>query len=335
MAISHKFIAPMAFASAAALALSACSSPTTPESGSTATSGGSSAPKTVLTAFYPLQFLAQRIGGNLINVSSITPPGAEPHDLELTPAKVTEIGKADLVIYLKGFQTAVDEAVKANPPAAVIDVVSAVELLKEEEPGHDHDHDHEGQSGEETHDHAHEGHNHSHDLEGDPHFWLDPSKLSQAATEVAHALAEIDSANAATYTANAEKLTKELGDLATDFKTGTAQCEKTTFVTSHTAFGYLANLTGLKQVGIAGLDPDNAPSPARLKEISDIVKAEKVTTIFTETLVDPKVAQTLADDLGITTAVLDPLESQSDTSKDYIAVMKENLTALRSALACK
>ena len=349
-----KRILAAACAAATALALSACTS--------TATSGDSSSKDgklTVMASFYPLQYLAEKIGGEHVSVTSLTPEGAEPHDLELSPKMVDSLSSADAVVYLAGFQSAVDEAIEQQAPKTVIDVSSAAELIEagtdanhpsedeeeatdEAQSGHDHeghDHNHEGHDHEgHNHDHEghdHEGHDHHHDMSADPHFWLDPTRMAKAATLVGDKLAEADSAHADVYKANAKALAEELNTLSDTLVTKTSNCKVKTFVTAHTAFGYLADRTGLNQVGISGLDPESSPSPARLAEIAQIAKEQGVTTIFTEALIDPKVAQTLADDLGITTAVLDPIESQTDASKDYAATMNSNIDALTKALDCQ
>ena len=336
-----KRILAAACAAATALALSACTS--------TASSGDSSSKDgklTVMASFYPLQYLAEKIGGEHVSVTSLTPEGAEPHDLELSPKMVDSLSSADAVVYLAGFQSAVDEAIEQQAPKTVIDVSPAADLIEagtdanhpaeDEEEATDeaqsgeteaHDHDHEG--------HAHEGHEHHHDMSADPHFWLDPTRMAHAATLVGDKLAEADSAHADVYKANAKALAEELNTLSDTLVTKTSSCKVKTFVTAHTAFGYLADRTGLTQVGISGLDPESSPSPARLAEIAQIAKEQGVTTIFTEALIDPKVAQTLADDLGITTAVLDPIESQTDASKDYAATMNSNIDALTKALDCQ
>lgn len=330
-----------ACAAATALALSACTS--------TASSGDSSSKDgklTVMASFYPLQYLAEKIGGEHVSVTSLTPEGAEPHDLELSPKMVDSLSSADAVVYLAGFQSAVDEAIEQQAPKTVIDVSPAANLIEagtdanhpaeDEEEATDeaqsgeteaHDHDHEG--------HEHEGHEHHHDMSADPHFWLDPTRMAHAATLVGDKLAEADSAHADVYKANAKALAEELNTLSDTLVTKTSSCKVKTFVTAHTAFGYLADRTGLTQVGISGLDPESSPSPARLAEIAQIAKEQGVTTIFTEALIDPKVAQTLADDLGITTVVLDPIESQTDASKDYAATMNSNIDALTKALDCQ
>lgn len=336
-----KRILAAACAAATALALSACTS--------TATSGDSSSKDgklTVMASFYPLQYLAEKIGGEHVSVTSLTPEGAEPHDLELSPKMVDSLSSADAVVYLAGFQSAVDEAIEQQAPKTVIDVSPAAELVEagtdanhpaeeeeeatdEAQSGETEGHDHEG------HDHDHAGHEHHHDMSADPHFWLDPTRMAKAATLVGDKLAEADSAHADVYKANAKALAEELNTLSDTLVTKTSSCKVKTFVTAHTAFGYLADRTGLTQVGISGLDPESSPSPARLAEIAQIAKEQGVTTIFTEALIDPKVAQTLADDLGITTAVLDPIESQTDASKDYAATMNSNIDALTKALDCQ
>ena len=334
-----KRILAAACAAATALALSACTS--TASSGDSSSKDGS---LTVMASFYPLQYLAEKVGGEHVSVTSLTPDGAEPHDLELSPKMVDSLSSADAVIYLAGFQSAVDEAIEQQAPKTVIDVSSAAELI---EAGSDANHPAEEEATEETqsgetdaHDHDHEGHDHAghdhhHDMNADPHFWLDPVRMAKAATLVGDKLAEADSAHADTYKANAKALAEELTTLGDTLVTKTSKCQVKTFVTAHTAFGYLADRTGLTQVGISGLDPESSPSPARLAEIAQIAKEQGVTTIFTEALIDPKVAQTLADDLGITTAVLDPIESQTDASKDYAATMNSNIDALTKALDCQ
>lgn len=329
-----KRILAAACAAATALTLSACMSPST--------SGGSSSKDgklTVMASFYPLQYLAEKIGGEHVSVSSLTPDGAEPHDLELSPKMVDSLSSADAVVYLAGFQSAVDEAIEQQAPKTVIDVSPAAELIdagtdanhpsEDEEEATD-----EAQSGQ-TEAHDHEAHDHHHDMSADPHFWLDPTRMANAATLVGDKLAEADSAHADVYKANAKALAEELNTLSDTLVTKTSNCKVKTFVTAHTAFGYLADRTGLTQVGISGLDPESSPSPARLAEIAQIAKEQGVTTVFTEALIDPKVAQTLADDLGITTAVLDPIESQTDASKDYAATMNSNIDALTKALDCQ
>ena len=317
-----------AITAAAALALSACSSSAS-SSSSTSSSQASAAPMKVMASFYPLQYLTQKIGGDLVDVESLTPPGAEPHDLELSNQKVQQLSQAGAVVYLKGFQSAVDKAVELNAPKTVIDVSGSVDLVDAEKHESELDVAEDDEKTEEAHEHEHD-HGST-----DPHFWLDPTRMASAATQIGDARAQADPANAETYKKNAATTKSQMEALSKKLVDGTAKCQHKEFITSHEAFGYLADRTGLTQLGLSGLDPESTPSPARLKQISDAVKAKGITTIFTEELLSPKVAETLAKDLGITTAVLDPIESQADDSKDYEAVMNENLEALQKALSCE
>lgn len=279
---------------------------------------------TALASFYPLQFVVDRVGGEHVDVSNLTPPAAEPHDLELSPAQVRAIGDADLVVYLSGFQPAVDEGIAQREPAHVVDAASVAKLeahpnggaasASDDDPADDDD-----------------GHNHG---ALDPHFWLDPSRLPALADAVAAELSAVDPVHADDYAANAARLTTDLTTLDTEMADALAPCAGATLVTSHEAFGYLAQRYGLVQVGIAGIDPDAEPSPARLRKVGDVVRADGVTTLFFESLANPKVTRTLADDLAVGTAALDPLERLSDESTDYLGVMRANLGALTGGLAC-
>lgn len=336
MVSSRALIAPLSLA--AALALSSCAA----DSADPAGAGGSGEALTVQASFYPLQYVTERVGGDLVAVESLTPAGTEPHDLELSPAAVDGLRIADAVVYLSGFQPAVDDAVAQAAPEHALDAAhagveggeahSAEEHAAADEAHSAEAHGPEGHA-EEEHAEAAGGDGHDHGGE-DPHFWLDPERLAAVATEVSHELAEIDPDNAAAYEANAEELTTELTALDEEFTEGLATCERNTIVVSHEAYGYLADKYGLEQVGIAGLDPETEPSPARLAEIGEVVEAEGVTTVFSESLVNPKVAETLAAEHGIETAVLDPVEAQGDENADYQQVMRGNLEALRTALDC-
>ena len=335
MTLSRALAVPLSLT--AALALSSCAS----GSGDPAAAGGgSSGTLSVQASFYPLQYVTERVGGDLVQVDSLTPAGAEPHDLELSPAAVDGLRTADAVVYLSGFQPAVDDAVAQAAPEHALDAVHAgvegEEAHSAEEHGaaeESHTEEAHGDEASAEEPHAEDDHGHDHGGE-DPHFWLEPDRLAAVATEVAHELAEVDPDNAETYESNAEELATELAALDEEFAAGLATCERDTIVVSHDAYGYLADKYDLEQVAIAGLDPDTEPSPARLAEIGKVVEAEGVTTVFSESLVNPKVAETLAAEHGIETAVLDPVENQSDESADYQQVMRNNLEALRTALDC-
>jgi zinc transport system substrate-binding protein len=279
----------------------------------------------VTASFYPLVWATERVGGDRVEVTSLTPPGAEPHDLELTPKQVGGLGEADVVVYAAGFQPAVDDAVETVAADAGFDVAPYAELTISAT-GEEHSHE----NGEE---HADE-----HDTAAmDPHFWLDPVRFEEVVTAIGDRLAEADPAHAADYAAGAERLVGELEVLDEEFSTGLADCAQDHLVTSHTAFAYLAQRYGFEQVGIAGVNPDVEPDAASLKEISELVEAEGVTTIYTETLASPALAETVARETGATTAVLDPVAGLTDTSAgtDYLGVMRSNLATLETGQECR
>ncbi|MFG1996073.1 metal ABC transporter substrate-binding protein [Actinoplanes sp. NPDC048988] len=273
----------------------------------------------VVTAFYPLQFLSERIGGDQVSVSNLTKPGAEPHDIELTPRQVGDVAGAGLVVYLKGFQPAVDEAVAQEGEDHAFDAASVVTLLPASE-----DDDHAGEE------HEHET------AEGgmDPHVWLDPVRFATIADKLGERLGQADPAHAADFTARAAALHAELDKLNTEYATSLKTCERRELVTSHEAFHYLADRYDLTEVGITGISPEAEPSPQRLAEVAETAKTTGTTTIFFETLVSPAVAETIAREVGAKTAVLDPLEGLTDSSHDYFSVMRANLTAITTALGC-
>ncbi|MET8911884.1 metal ABC transporter substrate-binding protein [Micromonospora sp. NPDC004551] len=282
--------------------------------------GGGSDPDRVdvVAAFYPLQFLAEKIGGDAVTVTSLAKPGAEPHDLELNPRQVGQVVDAELIVYLSGFQPAVDEAVEQNGGDRAFDVAGVQPLLDAAAGGHQH----EGEGG------------HEEESGGkDPHLWLDPTRLATVGDRLAERLGTVDPDRAADFTARAAALRAELTGLDADYTRGLATCQRREIVTSHTAFGYLAEHYRLEQVGITGLSPDAEPSPQRLAEVAKEAREHAATTIFFETLVSPKIAETVAREVGAMTAVLDPIEGPP-ADGDYLSAMRANLQTLRTALDC-
>ncbi|MEU0132434.1 metal ABC transporter substrate-binding protein [Streptomyces sp. NPDC006296] len=332
----RRLIPTAAVAGAVALgltALSACSSSDAAEG------GGGDGKLNVVASFYPMQFLAEEIGGSHVSVTTLTKPGTEPHDLELSPRQIGGLSDADYILFLKGVQPAVDDAVAQ---AGVKNTVDAAGLTTLEShgsavDGHDHGHDEGGEHG---HDEG-EGEEHGHEGEEeaglDPHIWLDPVKYAEVAEGVGASLEKADPDHAADYRKNTDTLVGELNALDKAYETGLKNTSTKTFITTHSAFGYLAERYGLAQEGIAGIDPEAEPSPARIEEIHTVAEKSKATTVFFETLASDKTARTLAKDLGLETGVLDPLEGITDKSAgaDYIEVMKSNLTALQKALGSK
>ncbi|MDO5066283.1 MAG: metal ABC transporter substrate-binding protein [Propionibacteriaceae bacterium] len=343
----------LVLAAAATLFLAACSSggqPETSPSASTDPAMSSAAAEAnpaadalkVSVAFYPIEFAASKVGADKIAVTTLTTPGTEPHDLELTPQQIAGLDEADLVVYLGGFQPAVDKAVEASKAKHKLDLATVIDLHPISADGHDHDHGdekgHDDHADDEGHDdHASEEAHDDHDHGGvDPHYWLDATLMAKSVDAIAAGLGTIDATNKETYEANAKSTVAELTALDEEYKGGLATCSVRTVITTHAAFGYLTERYDLKQVGISGLSPNEQPSPARIAEVQQEAKENGVTTIFFETLTSPEVAQSIAGDLGLKTAVLDPLEGVTPDSQgtDYPSIMKANLKSLQEANGC-
>jgi zinc transport system substrate-binding protein len=285
----------------AALALSACGS------GSAGPGRTSTGKLAVVASFYPLKFAVEQIGAGHVAVTSLTRPGAEPHDVELTPHDVATVSKAGLVVYELGLQGAVDQAVESEggdrgldvSPAAALDLATAGGTK-------------------------------------DPHFWLDPQRYAVVAKRISERLSSVDPANKADYERNAKVFEDRLGTLGEEFRTGLASCRRKEIVTSHAAFGYLAERFGLTQIAINGLSAEQEPGPAELAAVSTYVRAHGGTTIYAETLVSPAIAITVAEESGAKMATLDPIEGLTDKSngKDYFEIMRSNLKALRAGQDC-
>ena len=257
----------------------------------------------VVTGLYPLEFLADEIGGAEVTVTNVTPPGAEPHDVELTPRSVARVADAEVVLLAGGVQPALDRAAE-RAGGEVVDVLADAKLV-----------------------HAEDGHG---EAGVDPHIWLDPALFAEAARRVGAALEEREAATA--FVSRLEALDRE-------FAQGLAQCERHEIVTSHAAFGYLAERYGLEQIPITGLSPEAEPSPRELERVVRVVEASGATTVFFETLVSPRLAETVARETGAATAVLNPIEGltaeQIESGANYFSLMRANLAALRKALGCR
>ncbi len=264
----------------------------------TACSSGPTDPRVqVVSGAYPLAWLASEVGGAPVRVTNLVKPGAEPHDIELTPRQVGAVEQADVVLRLEGFQPAVDDALHGGRQG--LDLREAMDTQ-----------------------------------DGDPHVWLDPVRMQAGARAIAGRLAQVDPPHAADYRDRAEALVARLGALDDVFRTALGDCVRRDLVTSHSAFAYLADRYDLVQRGISGLSPDAEPSPRDVADAARFARANDVTTIFFESLVDPKVARTVAAEVGAQTAVLDPIEGVA-TGDDYLSVQRRNAAALHTALGCR
>jgi zinc transport system substrate-binding protein len=261
-----------------------------------AAASGTPGKETVVASFYPLAYAAEEVGDGAVNVENLTPAGAEPHDLEVSPEDVAAIREADLVILLgRGFQPQLEDAAGSGQ--------NVLRLLDTPGLGLHPD--------------------------GDPHVWLDPLRYATIVERIGQALHRPDAG---------ARLRARLRDLDGEYRTGLAHCERREIVTSHEAFGYLAERYGLEQVAITGLSPEVEPEPAKLQHVVELVRRRGVTTIYFETLVSPRIAETVARETGAKTAVLNPIEgltrNEISQGENYFSLMRQNLRTLREGLGC-
>ena len=264
----------------------------------------------VLASAYPFAWAAQQVGGPDVHVTDLVRAGAEPHDVELSPRQVGSFEQADVVVYLHGFQPAVDDAIRESPRRARLDLTRVVDVRP-----------------------------FSSDLTGDsesgvdPHVWVDPLRMSAIVRAIADRLRSRDPGHAPAYTARETATLARLADLDAFFRTQLRSCARRDIVTAHSAFAYLAGRYGLKQVGVAGISPEAEPSPGRLAKVARYARAHGVRTVFFGSDVDPKLADTVAREIHARTAILDPVEGVSG-SDDYLSVMRRNAAVLHDGLGC-
>ena len=268
----------------------------------------------VVTSFYPLEFLVKEIAKDHVSLTTLVPSGVEPHDYELTPQDVGTIEESQVLI-VNGVLEPWFKDVEKNLESTTVSILNmskAMTLLDSSDP------EEKGK---------------------DPHLWLDPVLMSQMADLVRDELIQADPENSTAYQSNTVVLKQKLNNLNDGYKTGLKNCAQKSFVTSHAAFAYLAQEYGLTQVAISGLSPDAEPSAQKLKEIVDFVRANKVTVIFFESLVSTSLSDTIANEVGAQTLVLNPIEgltaAQREAGENYFNIMEENLANLKIALTCQ
>ncbi len=268
----------------------------------------------VSASFYPLYFFSQQIGGDKANVINITPVGAEPHDYEPTAQDVAQIENSKLLV-VNGSLEPWGDNIKQNLNSKNTIIVTVGDGIINQQV-------------------MEEGKNIT-----DPHIWQSPPLAKEIVDKITNGFIQIDPANKNYYQSNANILKIKLDDLDTQYRQGLANCAQKNIITSHSAFGYLATAYGLNQVPISGLSPDAEPSPRQLADIVKFAKVNNVKYIFFESLVSPKLSDTIATEVGAKTMVLDPIEGivNEDMAKgeNYFTKMQENLANLKIALECK
>ncbi|MGX7263638.1 metal ABC transporter substrate-binding protein [Enterococcus crotali] len=281
----------------------------------------------VVTTFYPMYDFAKNVVGDAGDVQLLIPAGTEPHDYEPSAKDIAKITDADVFVYnsheletwVKDVLENVDEK-----KVAVVEAAGSIDLME----GAAHEHDHDGEEAD------HDEHDHDHEL--DPHVWLDPVLAQKEVEAIRDALVKKYPDKKETFEKNATAYIEKLKELDTEYKEAFTNAKNKTFVTQHAAFGYLAKQYGLTQESIAGISPDQEPSPSRLAELKKYIKEHNVSVIYFETSASSKVAETLARETNVELAVLNPLESitqkEQDQGEDYISVMKANLEALKKSI---
>ncbi|MGH2785092.1 MAG: metal ABC transporter substrate-binding protein [Actinomycetota bacterium] len=273
--------------------------------------GGSERGVEVVAAFYPIAEAARQVGGDTVTVHDLTPAGVEPHDLELRPSDVGRLRSADLILYLGGgFQPALEDAIEALPSRRAVDLLDGIALRK-------------GAEGEPT----------------DPHVWLDPLLMTRIVERISAEMSSLAPGERTAFEADVRTYTQALAELDRTMDQTLRTCTRRELVTAHAAFGYLAARYGLEQIPISGVTPEAEPSPQRLREVAELAEEHGVTTIFFETLVDPRVAEALARIVGARTAVLNPIEGLTDEQREggesYLTLMRANLAGLADGLGCR
>lgn len=274
----------------------------------------------VYTSFYTMYDFANKIGGDRIKLQNLVPSGTEPHDWEPTPKMIASIEKADVLIYNgAGMEAWVEDMLNTinNKKLIVVEASKDIKLLEGDHDEHDEGHEHE-------------------DLRYDPHVWLDPMNAKKQMEAIKKAFAMVDPNNAEYYEKNYEENAKKLDELDKEFRDKLSGFAKRDIIVAHKAFGYLCNAYGLKQVAIEGLNSESEPTPARMAEIIKFARNNDIKVIFFEELISPKVANTIAKEIGARTDVLNPLEGLKEddiaSGKEYFSVMRDNLEALKKAL---
>lgn len=269
----------------------------------------------VAASFYPLSFFAQQIGGDKADVVNITPAGAEPHDYEPTAQDIAKIETAKMLVLNGDGLEVWGDAIQQNLNQKNTFLVVAGEALADQQLTED------GKTIQ------------------DPHIWLSPHLAKIMVDRIALGFIAVDPANKDYYQANENVLMGKLNNLDGAYTQGLENCKQKNIITSHAAFGYMARDYGLVQVSIAGLSPDEEPSPQQLARVVKFARANNVTYIFFESLVSPKLSETIATEVGAKTLVLNPIEGLTNDEisegQSYFTNMEANLTNLKIALQCQ
>jgi zinc transport system substrate-binding protein len=272
----------------------------------------------LVTTLYPLEFFANYIGGDLVEVKNLVAPGVEAHDFEPSTHHMRLMRSADMILFNgAGFEPWMERALNGLNDDPRVVVEAAFGLVDEHKPE---------QNAVDSDEHL------------DPHVWLDLGNAARQAEKIRDALIQIAPDHQNEIQTNAENLLNELTQLDAEFRDGVKDCRMNTFVTSHSAFGHLADKYGLVQVPISGLSPESEPSPGTLADLIVEIKNTGVDYVLAESTGSKRLSVTVAAEIGAEILPIHPLESltpeQAANGADFISLMRENLTSLIVALEC-
>ena len=279
-------------------------------------------------SLYTLAEFARQVGGDRVTVTQLIPNGVEPHEWEPTPKDLAKLQSQKVFLYNgKGLEPWIDSAKKAVAEKKVAFVLTS-EGIPSLAAVAEAEHEHKGAEVK-----------HEPGTAEDPHVWLDPVLAKQQVMRIKEALSQADPDGKAYYEERAAAYGKQLEQLDADYRTMVAKAPRKEFVTTHAAFGYLAKRYGLQQLAIMGVSPHAEPTPADLAQLVQEVNEHQIKTIFFETLISPKLSETIAQQTGAKTLVLNPIEglTPEDVKQkaDYLTLMRRNLENLSVALQVK
>ncbi|MCK8823735.1 metal ABC transporter solute-binding protein, Zn/Mn family [Fuchsiella alkaliacetigena] len=292
----------------------------------------------VYSSFYPLHYVSEEIGGELVNSQSIVPIGDEVHTYEISPQQIAELENADLFFYnglgLEPWAKRVSDNIEKMGVEAV-KVSEVIDLLEFEKDSHHCDHSEHGAKKSE-HSKAHNEIDHHHHGDYDPHIWLNPVNMKEIGRLVLDKFVEVDAENEEYYQRNYQNFAEQLAELDQKYQEALGEREQDHILVSHSAFAYLADRYGLEELAVAGVSSHQEPSTGGLAKLSEKVKAKDLEYIFLETLANPKTAEVLAQEVELEVLTLNPIEglteAEQEAGEDYLSIMKSNLDALKKAL---